>query len=285
MNPLTRVLATQAPVRHARNFQHLELDASAARMAHALSLTNHEEWLSAAVPPFERCTITFNPAAFIDGADAHVVAVIDEGRVRTYLVAENTVMPTPFDIRLHEELAEDAIGPGEREADDAQMTVLAWGTTYARDHGMPASPAVRVLKELPYTRAPRNATFQCAFECAGQLRVLLAMFALLNAERPAGVDPDTQREGRAILGGLSVPKYKPRVVVLRPDAPRRVTSSVHEWSSGIKKREHEVRRHLRRYKSGKTVWVREHVRGDAALGRVEKQYLVEADPNKDLNHD
>ena len=40
-------------------------------------------------------------------------------------------------------------------------------------------------------------------------------------------------------------------------------------------REHEVRSHPRRLKSGKVTQVKSHIRGDASLGRIEKTYRVE----------
>lgn len=42
----------------------------------------------------------------------------------------------------------------------------------------------------------------------------------------------------------------------------------------VPRRKHDVRGHFRNYKSGKRVWVRNHSRGDEALGIVTKDYVI-----------
>ena len=44
--------------------------------------------------------------------------------------------------------------------------------------------------------------------------------------------------------------------------------------TGIAKRRHEVRGHIRRYKNGMKVWVKSHERGDLSMGRVHKEYVL-----------
>jgi hypothetical protein len=42
----------------------------------------------------------------------------------------------------------------------------------------------------------------------------------------------------------------------------------------VRHREHTVRRHLRHYRDGKAVWVKEHKRGDPSLGSTTYEYLI-----------
>lgn len=42
----------------------------------------------------------------------------------------------------------------------------------------------------------------------------------------------------------------------------------------VPRRKHDVRGHFRNYKSGKRVWVRNHSRGDEALGIITKDYVI-----------
>ena len=116
-------------------------------------------------------------------------------------------------------------------------------------------------------------------EFAGVVRFGLSMLALLNSERET-VDAVGYKKA-TFRGGKVVKLPKTRLVVIRPDAARKVYEK-RDVPTGIKKCDHPVRRHLRRYANGKLVWVREHRRGDPLLGTVEHKYILEMDPNKDL---
>ena len=114
------------------------------------------------------------------------------------------------------------------------------------------------------------------------LRRAIYMIAALGAltriqegrtEDPGGLlddpsEPDPDRPVVALRRGDTL-RYE-RVPIRR--APRARDAPAEAL---IRRREHEVRGHWRRLRSGEYVWVRAHARGDPELGRVETHYVME----------
>jgi hypothetical protein len=65
-----------------------------------------------------------------------------------------------------------------------------------------------------------------------------------------------------------------RYVPLTQETYTRTRDEMHSDEPAYRKREHDVRGHWRTYRSGRRVWVREHTRGDASLGRVTRVITI-----------
>jgi len=115
-------------------------------------------------------------------------------------------------------------------------------------------------------------------ESTGTFRWLITVLGLMNSYQTV---PSTyQMSG----GGKSRPlnlrhvpfmEYRRLSVKLPVDKPISALVKPARLSQ-VRKRAHKVRGHYRRYKTGKRVFVKEHQRGDASLGFVHKEYLVES---------
>lgn len=198
-----------------------------------------------------------------------------------------TSITLPFEVRVGE--PRDAEDPSQRTLEE-----LIWGSGYEKVMG--SYPNIRVtasrLRGAPaeIRKGLRHVSFRGAqtvllpdmglVEFAGVARFGMAILALINAERHNEIIiAESTKTFRGNMRRLPAM----RLVVIRPDTVRRVyTAQDDSPESCVARREHGVRRHLRRYKSGRTTWVREHVRGDASLGSIKKRYIVEMDPNKEM---
>lgn len=292
--------------------QLLTIDPSAIRMAYMLSTTTPQSWLPYAYPPFQRAIVDWSPREYLDeieGVDRTIYTVAEGERHNSVAAAvqndimeliielpDGKLMPSPFVVRIGAADTDPADAYVraliQREGDAKfqnfmqRFVQLGWGLPAREFAGGEYPREFRVYPNTHYIRddLDPDTVITWALDNAGQVRVALALFALLNRNRETVIVPPNQRDGRTVVRGRNVPKYKPHLVVLRPDAIRRVTepNADDETLAGVRKRAHEVRRHIRRYRNGKEVWVREHNRGDPALGVVQKRYVVEADPNKNL---
>lgn len=85
------------------------------------------------------------------------------------------------------------------------------------------------------------------------------------------VRPVSQRNAR---GDRLYPHVELRSAVI--EAARRRYDALHAEATtpGSPKRLHPVREHLRRYRTGKVVRVRQHMRGDASLGLIDRSHYV-----------
>lgn len=275
---------------------------SGADLAHTLSMHDWRDWLPLATPPFEHCLLEWDPRAYLarlhgqrlPGTQSRVHDagdLIDRlgiyahthpryGRCATIVQGHTSfrdgVVPSPYLITWDMQEPKELSGmPGYRD-----WVRMAFGAPYIAQYGEPPCPTVTIFDDYYDGKkiSPEN-MYRMAEESIGQVRVALAALALLNAQKETLHVPASYRDGRTILRNRTVPRYRPSLVVIRPDAIRRVYDrSADAEPTGIRKREHDVRQHFRTLADGRRVRVRAHQRGDASLGRVEKRYIVEHSP-------
>ena len=93
----------------------------------------------------------------------------------------------------------------------------------------------------------------------------------LNQNRQVGVPPAAKNFRPSKMRKKSAqPKFEHTLMELPVD--RVAGDPTGRTHAGGKHRDHPVRGHMRTYKSGKTVFVRAHRRGDASLGSVSHEY-------------
>lgn len=120
-------------------------------------------------------------------------------------------------------------------------------------------------------------TIKVLGEIAGDLRWVLTVMGLLNSYQVMATEPMKMGPGKHIVKGKSVPYMEYRRVSLKVPGKVPVNTVRKDFHhTGTPRRAHMVRGHRRLYKSGKEVWVQPHQRGDAGLGWVIKDYVVEA---------
>lgn len=261
-----------------------EYAASATQMAHEISNTNPAQWVSLARMPFERDVfIEWDHTVYTHSmesaksvglfADKHgtITVMMHDPRVSKY-----NVTPSIFGIAF--DPPEDWLINREKEhRTQTQFAAMGWGPKFVAQYGLPINPAVYL--EPLYKKLPAEESLAYAKEFAGQVRMACAVLALLNIEREVIHMPASSRHGRTMLGNRQVARYRPNLVVVRPDAPRIIRERAEEIERmASRKREHDVRSHWRRLKDGRRVPVRSHMRGDPALGHVHKRYIVEKNP-------
>lgn len=261
-----------------------QIDDSAAKMAQELSRTDWREWLPLAVPPYEACFIEWSPRAYIPGPD-----VIPQLGMAIYQKTARLIMQArkveygPF-CWVWEAPGVDSNRPtAAYDPGMDSITAMAWAQGYVAQYGCPDYPVMGTHTDnlgFKKTAADKMRFLGLANECQGQARVGLAILALMNVDRerifvPANAEP----QGRAMFKNRTVPRYRPNLVVIRPDAPRRIYEQIEERRGmGPKRKEHDVRAHTRTLRDGRIIKVRSHERGDPALGRVTKRYIVEQNP-------
>jgi len=147
-----------------------------------------------------------------------------------------------------------------------------------RDYHMGASDYPEYPKLMPILEVLQDNDLMVMHQ-PGSARVYLAYLALMNVERETIVLPKSYRAGRVFVNGDSKPSYEPLVVRIQPNAARIILEEDGSIQEGHREvRQHEVRRHLRRLKSGREVWVKPHKRGNPELGTIIKTYQIESDP-------
>lgn len=102
-----------------------------------------------------------------------------------------------------------------------------------------------------------------------------SMQSLLRQRRHNGLTPEflvteAKRKKPKHRNKRKRPMFEHYVIEMEVDAPEPGQSNI--TRAPHRKRQHEVKRHKRTYKSGKVVWVKEHWRGDPNLGVVKKDY-------------
>ena len=127
----------------------------------------------------------------------------------------------------------------------------------------------------PYTDESMAAISKCGIDMTrGDSRFLITVMALLNYDwvikTPREGSGSKYRFGKFHKGNshievaIDLPKW--RGVTITPTEFKQMNESC--------RRQHSVRGHFRRYKSGRSVWVKPHVRGDAKLGIITKDYRL-----------
>jgi hypothetical protein len=101
------------------------------------------------------------------------------------------------------------------------------------------------------------------------------MQSLLRQRRHNGLTPEflvaeAKRKRPKHKKKRKLPHFEHFVIELEVDAPEPGQSNI--TRAPHRKRQHEVKRHMRTCKSGKVVWVKEHWRGDKNLGVIRKDY-------------
>lgn len=145
---------------------------------------------------------------------------------------------------------------------------IAWGQPLVAKYGIPPIAMTVAHESAGYLN-----------EIIGSVRMGFAALAYINTLRvtqPSGYT--TARPcPTSVVNGKTTPKMDFHVVKLHREPTivlEQGDGSTNGHGHSTPKREHDVRGHQRKYKSGKVVWVREHKRGDASLGRIEKEYVV-----------
>lgn len=105
----------------------------------------------------------------------------------------------------------------------------------------------------------------------GDARMAFGVLAFLNRK----TEIQSSFSAKSIVRGIPTPGMTYNIVRLKKEPPV-VLEEGGPADSAIStpRREHEVRGHVRTYKSGRKIWVRDHKRGDANLGRVDKEYVL-----------
>ena len=116
---------------------------------------------------------------------------------------------------------------------------------------------------------------------ADDLRFLITAFLMLNSNW-LDADPVRRSGNKLILRGRAVPRNEHkqlRIGITPKEIERKLTTLV--VKQRLPSREHDVRGHSRKLASGKRIWIRPHKRGNAALGVIYKDYLLDDGRNKE----
>jgi hypothetical protein len=116
----------------------------------------------------------------------------------------------------------------------------------------------------------------------GDMRFLVAVFALLNYPRIVRMDAPSPKKVSAIRWGRPLPKNEVKVVEV--DLPKRRGVNLYQQlftGQGAPKRQHERRGHPRRYKDAqgriiKEIWIKPMTVGNPELGVIEHEYFLKA---------
>lgn len=295
---LASEIVSDSPLHELRKHPIISGDMSARDLCANMADTDWRLWLPLARPPFDNCTIEIPLNIAIGHGDNEfdsrdllmtdpnlivrecaLIILNRHGMIVSRFQAKDDAYKThrmlsPYIIDF------DGVFPRASEFD----LTYVWNNGYVKKFGMP--DIINFNVDPKSNIGPSDLVDDRYLPCSAVLRPMLAFLALLNSQRETIVIPADQRDGKTWSKTKKrfIPRWKPHLVVIRPDAPRRVTERVQEIArEATRKREHEVRRHIRRLRDGREVWVRPHKRGDASLGVVEKKYLIESDPNKHLN--
>lgn len=97
--------------------------------------------------------------------------------------------------------------------------------------------------------------------------IIPLVFLYLSKE----LNTEITRESTPVNPGYKGDIYK--TLIIDPSAEQ-VEDILHYARTGIKKRFHSVRGHERKYKTGKTIFIDSHNRGDKSIGIVHKEYKI-----------
>lgn len=252
-------------------------------------------------PPFQKCFLEFEASLFNERAASRLKIFSDEtgfGKIwRVGAAISNTMVSfsfmgqkkafiTPMMLVMKEDRS---------SAEYAPDTLGVWGWGYDKAYGNGQWPPFDTAfagstlgkdLEMRMCMIGKDAAYEMddwlaegmvhVFE--GIAKYTLAALAILNAPRASELT-FAKTPSRMIKD--KIVRYPDlRLVVVKPNTPRKVYEHARANNQPAHpKRLHDVRQHLRRYKTGKIVVVRSHQRGDEELGVVKKQYIVEDNQN------
>ena len=116
-----------------------------------------------------------------------------------------------------------------------------------------------------------------SYLCATNLQNDLNIFDVKNVKGFKGIKTDKREYSNRNF--LSKPVYEHKVLNINMGRGNE-NSSDNGKLQGHKKRLHEVRGHLRKQKTGKICWVKDHKRGDKRLGVITKDYNLDYRRNR-----
>lgn len=110
-----------------------------------------------------------------------------------------------------------------------------------------------------------------------EARLMLGIVIVFYRQLSTGCStyrPEVQQTftNRRKIAAGKAPTYDWKTVVIGPKQPK----SEHQGGTHASPRQHDRRGHLRTFKSGKSIWVKPHKVGNAALGSVFHDYVVQA---------
>lgn len=110
-----------------------------------------------------------------------------------------------------------------------------------------------------------------------EARLILGIVIVLYRQLSTGCQtykPEIQQTftNRRKIAAGKTPTYDWKTVVIGPKQPK----SEHKGGTHASPRRHDRRGHLRTFKNGKSIWVKPHKVGNAALGSVFHDYVVQA---------
>lgn len=111
-----------------------------------------------------------------------------------------------------------------------------------------------------------------SYLCATNLQDDLNIFNVKSVKGFKGIK--TNRREYSIRNFISKPIYEHKILNINIGASGESKTNNNELN-GCKKRLHEVRGHLRKLKTGKICWVKDHKRGDERLGIITKDYNLD----------
>lgn len=120
---------------------------------------------------------------------------------------------------------------------------------------------------------------------AGDLRFVSALLGLMNTFKIVATEPKLPEESRGyqhrMVGNKKVDYLIFKKLTIKLPENKPLESRIRNISAAIiHKRAHQVRGHYRTLHKGtgtqRDVWIKQHQRGDAALGYIEKEYEIDA---------
>jgi hypothetical protein len=280
---------------------HFEIDSSAYVDIQKLSISPLHTWIGAAIAPLNDCLIEWNTVGMLQSSEKAGMTVVWNGDPndfidRTGMIIRNnkiffascfTNKKIVFPYVINLDIPRDETCATQRLYENT-----VYGVRYKIIHG--TVPPFRLTNiwdhpevigsiisrdDIDYlNKIPDSQVNNLLHEVAGDARTALAILAYMNADSKEEA-VTTQHKKSTFLSGKVYPYPKTNLVVIRPGSTKRVYEYVERNDPLNNRRLHEVRRHIRKLKTGKFVVVRPHKRGNAELGEVTKRYIVEKDPN------
>ena len=240
----------------------------------------HEKWEKQILIPFPTTWVE------ISGPLGSYGAMIKDGLSYSFHAEteEHTVVMMPFALDFNNTDLEGwpLLKAGCGHPPTPEFLDLVWNTHETKGWPHPDIKTHVIGKDTSLMNGSTISHEQIMGHIPGLARLLCAALAFINTPRAVEF-VDQPGKTSTFIGGEIRPYPKRQLIVIRPDGVRTVKRAAQQRNTPpTPKREHDVRSHLRHYKSGKVAVVRSHRRGDADLGTVRSEYIVEKDPNKDL---
>jgi hypothetical protein len=308
MAPVNNLLDAYLKDKHTRQWahkvNHFEIDPSAYVDIQKLSYQPLKDWIGAVVAPLDNCIIEWNPVSMLSASVAaggapplknydpqasvdYIGVIVYNNKLffttyggcgdETCKIKHKLILPYVLHLNL----------PRDNSQTQLMYEETVYGIRYKEIMKDIPSFLINNIWENEFDKFSDEETkeslqlLKCPeilYEFAGDVRVALAILAYMNADR----DQEqifTQKKKSTFLGGKVYPYPKTNLVVIRPGSTQRIYERNERHDPLNNRRLHEVRRHVRKLKTGKFVIVRPHKRGNAELGEVTKRYIVEKDPN------